>query len=164
MSSRTSCAHCALLILTSAWFVAAPSMSARARDGGLEGLFQQLFAPAQSVPQSALAPPAQAYRGSYSGIQYGEEAQRSGYRSARRRAELTMTGQASTRGRGLARFKAETDSASAESKAKVPENKAAVLAKAGQASAALMQDSTLRKGDIVITAAGPKVFTGSQRE
>jgi hypothetical protein len=64
----------------------------------------------------------------------------------------------------LARFKAETDSAFAQSKAKVPENKAAVLAKAGQASAALMQDSTLRKGDIVITAAGPKVFTGSQRE
>jgi hypothetical protein len=164
MSSRTSRTRPALLILTSAWFVAAPTISARAGDGGLEGLFQQLFAPVQSAPQSALAAPGQAYRGSYNDNRYGEKAKRSWRRSVRDRAELSAARQPSSRSRGVLRSRAETASTAALAKVKAPENKAATLAKTGQASMALMQDSTLRKGDIVITAAGPKVFTGSQKE
>ncbi|ACA19867.1 conserved hypothetical protein [Methylobacterium sp. 4-46] len=45
-------------------------------------------------------------------------------------------------------------------KPKLADNAALTLAKAGDPGAALLRDATLRRGDIVITAQGPRVFTG----
>ncbi|MER2264072.1 hypothetical protein [Methylobacterium oxalidis] len=162
MPVRASRIRPALLILASACFVAAST--AHASAGGLEGLFQQLVSTPQSTPQPVPVAPTQAYRGGYGDGGYGNEVQRHWRRSARRRAEPSVAGQNPSRSRGALRSRSETGSTATQGKAKVAENKAAVLAKAGHASTALMQDSTLRKGDIVITAAGPKVFTGSQKE
>ncbi|WP_245524153.1 hypothetical protein [Methylobacterium nonmethylotrophicum] len=49
-------------------------------------------------------------------------------------------------------------------KPKLADSKAAMLAKAGDPGSALLHDATLRKGDIVILADGPKVFTGKAAE
>ena len=162
MLVRTSRTRRALLIFASACLVTAPTVHASAGESGLEGLFQKLFAPAPAAQQPMSAAPEQAYRGSDSERWY-DEAQPNWRRSARRRSALSAAGQAPSRSRDALRSRGETASPATQVKAKAAENKAAVLAKSGQASAALMQDSTLRKGDIVITAHGPKVFAGSQK-
>lgn len=51
-----------------------------------------------------------------------------------------------------------------EATRKSTDGRAAELAKAGEIQAALLLDKTLRAGDIVITAQGPKVFVGRDRD
>lgn len=140
------------------------SAQVRAAEGeGLASLFQQLFAPqpAYTPPPPAAASPADTpLDGSYGRWQgrrpraAGQDAIRSNRLRAQEAAKQLRTRYASL---------PKPEKLSGE-KAKRLDERSAKLAKAGDVQAALLQDSTLRSGDIVITAAGPKVFVGREGE
>ncbi|WP_132255327.1 hypothetical protein [Methylobacterium segetis] len=152
-----------LLALTSTCLVLGTVVHVQAADeGGLGGLFQQLFSPqpaSQPVPAPAAQPPA--YDGdAAAGFGYGRREWR---QSARRRQLKDARAHVRPKVRYAALPKPEKVKAAAE-KPKASEAQAALWRYAGNPNAALMHDSTLRKGDIVITTNGPNVFTGKAEE
>ena len=141
-----------------------------ADEGGLGGLFQQLFS-----PQSASAPqptPAQAVQPSYGQAESGHGARQSEYRSGRRAWRQSarqqqlrdLQAQVKPKVRYTALPKAEKVSAISEKASQRSAGTTEVWKYAGNPDAALLHDSTLRKGGIVITTAGPKVFAGKAGE
>lgn len=141
------------------------SARVEAADGdGLNNFFQQLFAPAQptfSPPPSPQAAPASTSPdgsfGRWQGrrrLDRGDVAHRDRSR-AQEAAKKLKTRYASLPKAGLS---------AEDQKLKAADDRAAELAKAGEIQAALLHDSTLRAGDIVITPEGPKVFVGRERE
>ncbi|GJE31308.1 hypothetical protein [Methylobacterium oxalidis] len=165
--NQTSFVRRGLFAFTSTFLVLGTAVQVQAADeGGLGGLFQQLFSP-QPAPASQPAPAAQppAYGGTYggdaaAGYGYGRREWR---QSARRRQLRDAQALVRPKVRYAALPKPEKVKAATE-KPKASEAQAALWRYAGNPNAALMHDSTLRKGDIVITTNGPKVFTGKTEE
>ncbi|MER2267426.1 hypothetical protein [Methylobacterium oxalidis] len=167
MLHQTSLVRRGLLALTSTCLVLSTVAHVQAADeGGLGGLFQQLFSPQPAqAPQPAPAAQPPADGGTYgsdasAGYSYGRREWR---QSARRRQLKDGQAQVRPKVRYAALPKPEKVKAIAE-KPKASEAQAALWRYAGNPNAALMHDSTLRKGDIVITTDGPKVFTGKTEE
>ncbi|WP_194075113.1 hypothetical protein [Methylobacterium durans] len=161
--NQTSLVRRGLLALTSTCLVLGTAAHVQAADeGGLGGLFQQLFSPQPAqAPQPAPAAQPPANGGAYgsdasAGYGYGRREWR---QSARRRQLKDAQAQVRPKVRYAALPRPEKVKAVAE-KPKASEAQAALWRYAGNPNAALMHDSTLRKGDIVITTNGPKVFTG----
>lgn len=131
------------LVLASSALVLSTVVGVHAQEGGLGGLFQQLFSPQQAAP--APVAPVTVYGG-------GEVNQRYRWRRHRSTAE---------RSRPKVRY-AALPKAVADPKTEGVSGKQPVDAKAIAANptAALLRDETLRPGDIVVMPSGPKVFTG----
>ena len=163
---QTSLARRALLALTSGCLVFGTAAHVQAADeGGLGGLFQQLFSPQSTpTPQPAPAPAVQVPAYGAGSVYAGEGYARRLWRQSARRHQLRDThAQVRPKVRYAALPKPEKVKAAAE-KPKSSADQAALWRYASNPNAALMHDSTLRKGDIVITAEGPKVFTGKTEE
>ena len=132
------------LVLASSAFILSTVAGVHAQEGGLGGLFQQLFAPRQAAP--APAPVVPAYGG-------GEVNER--YRWRRHRS-------ASERSRPKVRYAALPKAALPKDGGDGISGKQPVDSKAIAANptGALLRDETLRPGDIVVMPSGPKVFMG----
>jgi hypothetical protein len=159
-------AHHLLLVLTSGGLLLGTLGPLRANDdNALGGFFQQLFsAPPSPAPQSS-PPPALQDPTSRAGSGY---APRRAWRQFGRHHLSREVPERAARVRPKIRYvalpKPEKVRAVVAEKPKVADSKAAMLAKAGDPGLALLHDATLRKGDIVIMADGPKVFTGKAGE
>lgn len=158
---HTSLARTIRLALASGCLIILTAAHAQAADeDGLGGFFQRLFssqpAPAtQPIPMPAVQAPA---------YDFGDGSGHHEARTARRRLLRDLYGHVRPKVRYAALSKPEKVKIAATEKTRAAENKAAALAKVGEPNAALLQDATLRKGDIVIMAEGPKVFTGRAKE
>lgn len=169
MSLKGRAARHALLALTASGLVLGTAVHAQAAgEGDFGGLFRQLFSP-QSTPTPQPVVP--------SADQTSSHGQVNGGSSLAKRADGRRDGRQSARRRQLkepqAQVKPKVRYASLPKPAKVaaPPDKAQPSAAsldlrkyAGNPDAAFMHDSTLRKGDIVITTSGPKVFKGKTGE
>ncbi|WP_336490056.1 hypothetical protein [Methylobacterium nigriterrae] len=158
---HTSLARAVRLALASGCLVILAAAHAHAADeGGLGGLFQRLFSSetAPATPPSS----APAVQIPASGFEDGDGQHQA--RSAHHRSLRDLYGHVRPKVRYAALPRPEKVRSAATEKARAAENKSAALARAGEPNAALLQDATLRKGDIVITAEGPKVFTGRAKE
>ena len=129
------------LVLTSSALILSTVAGVHAQEGGLGGLFQQLFAPQQAAPAPAPAAPT-AFYGS------GEVNER--YRWRRHRTKVE-------RSRPKVRYAALPKEDSDGISGKQPVDSKAIAA---DPTAALLRDETLRPGDIVVMPGGPKVFMG----
>ncbi|GJD65912.1 hypothetical protein [Methylobacterium frigidaeris] len=159
-------AHHLLLVLTSGGLLLGTFGPSHANeDNALGGFFQQLFsAPSSPAPQPSPPPAVQ------------DPTPRAGYGYAPRRAWRQFgrhhlsreVPEKAARVRPKIRYvalpKPGKVRATVAEKPKVADSKAVMLAKAGDPGSALLHDATLRKGDIVIMADGPKVFTGKTGE
>lgn len=132
------------LVLASSALVLSTVAGVNAQEGGLGGLFQQLFAPQQAAPAPALVMPA------YGG---GEVNERYRWRRHRSTAE---------RNRPKVRYAALPKGALPKDEGNGISGKQPVDSKAIAANptAALLRDETLRPGDIVVMQNGPRVFMG----
>jgi hypothetical protein len=163
---QTSLARRALLVLTSGCLVFGTAAHVQAADeGGLGGLFQQLFSPQpapapQPTPAPAVQVPAYGAGSGYAGESYARRLWR---QSARRHQLRGAHAQVRPKVRYAALPNPEKVKAAAE-KPKSSVDQSVLWRYASNPNAALMHDSTLRKGDIVITTDGPKVFTGKIEE
>src|SRR5215218_7340711 len=158
---HTSLARAIRLAVASGCLIILSAAHAQAaEEGGLGGFFQRLFssesAPA-TQPISAPAVQVPAY-------DFGDGSVHHEAGSARRRSLRDLYGHVRPKVRYAALPRPEKVKPAATGKTRSAENKAAALAKAGEPNAALLQDATLRKRDIVVTAEGPKVFTGRAKE
>ncbi|ACA18974.1 conserved hypothetical protein [Methylobacterium sp. 4-46] len=135
-------------------------------EDGFGSLFQRLFAPPPSAaPQVEPVPvgqplpaPVRARRAPRPALPV---ARRLPPKAAVAAAAAAARAHPRTRYAALPRPEAVEKRRAAVEKRPVAEDaRAAALAKAGDPSAALMRDTTLRPGDIVVTAAGARVFTG----
>ena len=173
MLLTTSSARRVLLALGASSLVLGSAVHVQAADeGGLGGLFQQLFSPQPTpapqptptpAPQSAYGQADGSYGSRRSGYSYGYS-RREWRQSARRQRLKDPQAQVKPKVRYTSLPKPEKVTAASD---KAPQRSAGspeVWKYAGNPDAALMHDSTLRKGDIVITTAGPKVFTGKTGE
>jgi hypothetical protein len=161
-------ARCTLLSLAAGGVILGTVAHVQAADeGGLGGLLQQLFSPhpapvSQPTPAPAAQPPV-------SGRVYGSYRRHAWWPSARRhrrdemRASKEVHAQAQPKVRYAAFPKAEKVRSVVE-KPKLTAVQSAVWSYARDPDGALMHDATLRKGDIVITTDGAKVFTGKAQE
>ena len=131
------------LVLASSALILSTVAGVHAQEGGLGGLFQQLFAPHQAAPTPAPPAPATFYGG-------GEVNER--YRWRRHRS---TTERSRPKVRYAALPKEDGDGISG----KQPVDAKAIAA---NPTAALLRDETLRPGDIVVMPGGPKVFLGSE--
>ncbi|BAU91230.1 hypothetical protein MPPM_2625 [Methylorubrum populi] len=127
------------LVLASSALVLSTVAGVHAQEGGLGGLFQQLFAPRQAAPAPAPVVP------SYGG---GEVNERYRWRRHRGTAE---------RSRPKVRYAALPKDEGTGISGKQPVDSKAIAA---NPTAALLRDETLRPGDIVVMPSGPKVFMG----
>ena len=158
---HTSLARYLLLALMSGCLVISTAAHAQAaEEGGLGGFFQRLFSPQPAPAAQPIPAPAVQVSAYGAGGRYGR---RQG-RSAHHRQLRDLYGQVRSKVRYAALPRPEKVKSVATQKPRAADNKSAALAKAGEPDAALLQDQTLRRGDIVITAEGPKVFTGKAKE
>lgn len=127
------------LVLASSTLVLSTVVGVHAQEGGLGGLFQQLFAPQQAAP--APVAPINIYGG-------GEVNER--YRWRRHRGT-------SERSRPKVRYAALPKDDGDGISGKQPVDSKAIAA---NPTAALLRDETLRPGDIVVMPGGPRVFMG----
>ncbi|MEH3119487.1 MAG: hypothetical protein PGN25_18390 [Methylorubrum populi] len=134
--------RCFALVLASSALVLSTAAGVRAQEGGLGGLFQQLFAPQQTAPAPAPVAPIDVYGG-------GEVNER--YRWRRHRGTTE-------RSRPKVRYAALPEDGDGIS-GKQPVDSKAIAA---NPTAALLRDETLRPGDIVVMSGGPKVFMGHE--
>ncbi|MGH1569390.1 hypothetical protein ACRAWG_00425 [Methylobacterium sp. P31] len=166
-----SSARRVLITLSAGGLVLGSAVHVQAADeGGLGGLFQQLFSPQPApAPQPVPAPvaPPSSYgqaRSNYGSGRYGYGHGRREWRQSARRRQLQ---DAHAQLRPKARYAAlpKSDKATAKpEKTRHSPNFAELWKYASNPDAALMHDATLRRGDIVITTSGPKVFTGKRGE
>lgn len=126
------------LVLASSAFILSTAAGVHAQEGGLGGLFEQLFAPRQAAP--APATPVNVYG--------GEVNER--YRWRRHRSTVE-------RNRPKVRYAALPKDDGDGISGKQPVDSKAIAA---NPTAALLRDETLRPGDIVVMPEGPKVFMG----
>ncbi|CAO4154084.1 hypothetical protein [Methylorubrum extorquens] len=159
----------AVLALTASGLVLASAVHAQAAgESDFGGLFQQLFSPQPTPAAQPIAP---------SVDQTSSSGQLNSGPGLTRRAKGRWDERQSDRRRQLkepqAQVKPKVRYASLPKPAKVaaptdkPQPSGASLdlrEYAGNPDAAFMHDSTLRKGDIVITTSGPKVFKGKTGE
>lgn len=126
------------LVLASSAFILSTAAGVHAQEGGLGGLFEQLFAPRQAAP--APVAPINVYG--------GEVNERYRWRRHRGTAE---------RSRPKVRYAALPKDDGDGISGKQPVDSKAIAA---NPTAALLRDETLRPGDIVVMPEGPKVFMG----
>jgi hypothetical protein len=155
-------ARCILLNLAAAGLILGTVAHVQAADeGGLGGLLQQLFSPHPApVSQPTPTPAVQATVG---GREYGSYRRHAWWPSARRYRREEMQARARPKMRYAALPQAEKVHRAVE-KPKPTTVQSAVWSYARDPDGALMHDATLRKGDIVITTDGAKVFTGKAQE
>lgn len=148
--------------LTAAGLILGTAAHVQAADeGGLGGLLQQLFSPRSApVSQPTPAPAVQAPVGDRAYDSYRRHAWR---QSARRHQLREVHAPARLKVRYAAFPKPEKVRPVVE-KPKLTAMQSAVWSYARDPDGALMHDATLRKGDIVITTDGAKVFTGKAQE
>ena len=128
------------LVLVSSAFILSTAAGVHAQEGGLGGLFQQLFSPQRAAPAPVVAP-IQVYGG-------GEVNERYRWRRHRSTAD---------RSRPKVRYAALPKDDGIGISGKQPVDLKAIAA---NPTAALLRDETLRPGDIVVMPGGPKVFKG----
>ncbi|KQQ31352.1 hypothetical protein ASF53_01175 [Methylobacterium sp. Leaf123] len=128
------------LVLASSAFILSTAAGVHAQEGGLGGLFQQLFSPQRAAPAPVVAP-IQVYGG-------GEVNERYRWRRHRGTAD---------RSRPKVRYAALPKDDGLGISGKQPVDSKAIAA---NPTAALLRDETLRPGDIVVMPNGPKVFMG----
>ncbi|CAO4154413.1 hypothetical protein [Methylorubrum extorquens] len=139
-----------------------------AEEDGLGGLFQQLFSPQPTPTPQPITPSADqstssGQANSATGFARRTYDRRDGRQSARRQQLKEAHAQVKPKVRyaslpKLAKVAAPSD------KEQRPTAALDLRRYAGDPDAAFMHDSTLRKGDIVITTSGPKVFKGKTGE
>lgn len=139
-----------------------------AEEGGLGGLFQQLFSPQPAQTPQPIAPSADQSSShgqvnSGSGSARRADGLRDGRQSARRRQLKESQLQVKPKVR-YASLPKPAKVAAPPDKAQPPAASVDLREYAGNPDAAFMHDSTLRKGDIVITTSGPRVFKGKTGE
>ena len=155
-------ARCTRLTLIAGGLILGTVAQVQAADeGGLGGLLQQLFAPhpapvSQPVPTPAVQP-------SVGGRAYESYRRHAWWQSARRHQPKEVYARVRPKVRYAALPKAEKVRSVVE-KPKPSAVQSAVWSYARDPDGALMHDGTLRKGDIVITTEGAKVFTGKAQE
>ncbi|MEE7458509.1 hypothetical protein MPAR168_09390 [Methylorubrum populi] len=136
------------LVLTSSALILSTAAGVHAQEGGLGGLFQQLFAPQQATPAPATVAPIHVYGGEVN-ERYRWKRHRSGVERSRPKVRYAALPKAG------ALTKEDGDGISG----KQPVDSKAIAA---NPTAALLRDETLRPGDIVVMPGGPKVFTGRE--
>lgn len=136
------------LVLASSALIFSTAAGVHAQEGGLGGLFQQLFAPQQAAPVPAAPAPVQAYGG-----EVNERYRWKRHRSVAERSRPKVRYAALPKAAVLP--KEDGDGISG----KQPVDSAAIAA---NPTAALLRDETLRPGDIVVMPGGPRVFTGRE--
>ncbi|MGH1587697.1 hypothetical protein ACRBEV_04240 [Methylobacterium phyllosphaerae] len=135
-----------------------------ADEGGLGGLLQQLFSPHPApLSQPAPAPAVQSPVGGRAYRTYDSDRRHAWWPSARRRRLEEVHARVRPKVRYAALPKAEKVRSVVE-KPKPAAAQSAVWSYARDPDGALMHDATLRRGDIVITTEGAKVFTGKAQE
>ncbi|MBB2959655.1 hypothetical protein [Methylobacterium sp. R2-1] len=137
------------LVLASSALVFSTAAGVHAQEGGLGGLFQQLFAPQQAAPAPSPAAPV------YGSGEVNERYRWRRHRGTAERSRPKMRYAALPKVRYAALPKDEGGGISG----KQPVDAKAIAA---NPTAALLRDETLRPGDIVVMPSGPKVFMGRE--
>ncbi len=154
--------RCTLLSLTVGGLILGTVAHVQAADeGGLGGLLQQLFSPHPApVTQPTPAPTVQAPVNGRAYDSYRRHAWwPSAHRHQRDEAHVPVRPKV-----GYAALPKAEKVRSVVEKPKPTAVQSAVWSYARDPNGALMHDATLRKGDIVITTDGAKVFTGKAQE
>lgn len=151
-----------LLILTASGLIFGATAHVQAADeGGLGGILQQLFSPRPAPPSQP--PPTLVGPSSVRGRVDDTHRRHVWRQSVRRHYAKKLQPQIRSKERYATLSKAERVRPVVE-KPKPSAMRPAVMSYARDPDGALLHDSTLRRGDIVITTVGAKVFTGRPQE
>ncbi|ABY28561.1 hypothetical protein Mext_0134 [Methylorubrum extorquens PA1] len=166
---RGHAARHAVLALTASCLVLGSALHAQAAgEGDFGGLFQQLFSPQPTPAAQPIAPfvdqtSSSGQVNSGPGLARRAKGRWDERQSARRRQLKEPQAQVKPKVRYASLPKVAKVAAPSD-KEQRPTAALDLRRYAGDPDAAFMHDSTLRKGDIVITTSGPKVFKGKTGE